>query len=89
MIMAERMWQNLLVGIHAPALDYRKPLLIYWFMSHVIKYVLPVLKQSLLLTMSQGIGAVESRPDAHDRTRGFQDVCQTRGVLDDVLAELR
>ena len=39
MIMAERIWQNLLAGIHAPALDYRKPLLIYWFMSHVIKYV--------------------------------------------------
>ncbi|KAI0718234.1 hypothetical protein C8T65DRAFT_639443 [Cerioporus squamosus] len=37
MIMAERMWQNLLAGIDAPALDYRKPLLIYWFMSHVVK----------------------------------------------------
>ncbi len=89
MVMAERMWQNLLAGIHAPALDYRKPLLIYWFMSHVIKYVLSLVKQGFTLTMSQGIGSVESRPDAHDRTRGFQDVCQARGVLDDVLAESR
>ena len=39
MVMAERVWKNLLAGIEAPALDYRKPLLIYWFMSHIIKCV--------------------------------------------------
>ncbi|RPD56159.1 hypothetical protein L227DRAFT_508824 [Lentinus tigrinus ALCF2SS1-6] len=37
MVMAERLWQNLQAGIPVPALDHRKPLLIYWFMSHVIK----------------------------------------------------
>ena len=38
--MAEHVWQKLAEGVHSPALDFRKPLLIYWFMSHVIKYVI-------------------------------------------------
>ena len=38
--MAERLWQNLISGIDAPALDHRRPMLIYWHMSHVMKYVL-------------------------------------------------
>ncbi|KAI0754626.1 hypothetical protein C8Q80DRAFT_1266219 [Daedaleopsis nitida] len=37
MQMAERVWNNLKAGVDVPALDFRKPLLIYWFMSHVIK----------------------------------------------------
>ena len=40
MLAAERIWSNLLAGIKSPALDYRKPLLIYWFMAHIIKYVM-------------------------------------------------
>ncbi|KAI0754627.1 hypothetical protein C8Q80DRAFT_1266220 [Daedaleopsis nitida] len=39
MVTAERMWTNLKAGLEVPTLDYRKPVLIYWFMSHVIKYV--------------------------------------------------
>ena len=39
MVMAERIWQNLLAGVEAPALDHRRPLLIYWHMSHIMKYV--------------------------------------------------
>lgn len=35
--MCERIWEDMQLGIHK---DYRKPLLIYWFMSHVIKCVL-------------------------------------------------
>ncbi|TBU37373.1 hypothetical protein BD309DRAFT_1063742 [Dichomitus squalens] len=35
--MAEYVWKSLTEGIQSPALDYRKPLMIYWFMSHVIK----------------------------------------------------
>ncbi|KAI0351438.1 hypothetical protein OH77DRAFT_938368 [Trametes cingulata] len=36
---AERVWSNLMQGRdpHTPAMDFRKPLLIYWFMSHVVK----------------------------------------------------
>lgn len=36
---AERVWSSLIEGHPTPAMDYRKPLLIYWFMSHIIKYV--------------------------------------------------
>ena len=35
----ERVWQNLRLGIDSPEMDFRKPLMIYWFMSHVIKCV--------------------------------------------------
>ncbi|OJT02079.1 hypothetical protein TRAPUB_7495 [Trametes pubescens] len=34
---AERVWCSLIEGHPTPAMDYRKPLLIYWFMSHIIK----------------------------------------------------
>ncbi|KAL7279745.1 hypothetical protein ACG7TL_006152 [Trametes sanguinea] len=37
MAAAERVWGQLIDGEHVPAVDFRKPLLIYWFMSHVIK----------------------------------------------------
>ncbi|KAI0643016.1 hypothetical protein C8Q79DRAFT_201865 [Trametes meyenii] len=34
---AERVWQSLLDGERGHVLDFRKPLLIFWFMSHVVK----------------------------------------------------
>ncbi|EJF61015.1 hypothetical protein DICSQDRAFT_106672 [Dichomitus squalens LYAD-421 SS1] len=37
MATAERMWKSLTEGTLPPAFDYRRPLLIYWFMSHVLK----------------------------------------------------
>ncbi|KAI1789410.1 hypothetical protein LXA43DRAFT_1075379 [Ganoderma leucocontextum] len=35
--LAERVWQNMQLGFDSSAMDHRKPLFIYWFMSHVIK----------------------------------------------------
>ncbi|PIL35206.1 transcription factor [Ganoderma sinense ZZ0214-1] len=32
-----RLWQDMQLGIQSLLLDFRKPMLIYWFMSHVIK----------------------------------------------------
>ncbi|TBU25488.1 hypothetical protein BD311DRAFT_764367 [Dichomitus squalens] len=37
MATAEQVWKSLTEGVPSPALDYRRPLLIYWFMSHVLK----------------------------------------------------
>ncbi|KAI8971145.1 hypothetical protein BD414DRAFT_501078 [Trametes punicea] len=37
MDLAEHIWASMLAGRYVPTLDHRKPLLIYWFMSHVIK----------------------------------------------------
>ncbi|KAH9846414.1 hypothetical protein C2E23DRAFT_578401 [Lenzites betulinus] len=34
---ADRVWYTLVKGKSTPTMDYRKPLLIYWFMSHIIK----------------------------------------------------
>lgn len=36
---ADRVWYTLVKGKSSPTMDYRKPLLIYWFMSHIIKCV--------------------------------------------------
>lgn len=47
---AERVWCSLVEGQATPAMDYRKPLLIYWFMSHIIKYKPTFLHDSLSLT---------------------------------------
>ncbi len=44
---AERVWCSLIEGHPTPAMDYRKPLLIYWFMSHIIKCVLSPLSLTL------------------------------------------
>ncbi|KAI8971146.1 hypothetical protein BD414DRAFT_226070 [Trametes punicea] len=37
MAAAERVWRQLMEGQQVPKLDCRKPLLIYWFISHVVK----------------------------------------------------
>ena len=42
--MADRLWQNLVAGLDAPGLDHRRPMLIYWHMSHVVKYVQSALR---------------------------------------------
>ncbi|KAI0671085.1 hypothetical protein C8Q78DRAFT_974078 [Trametes maxima] len=34
---AERVWKSLIDGERGHVLDFRKPLLIFWFMSHVVK----------------------------------------------------
>ncbi|KAI0761983.1 hypothetical protein BD413DRAFT_606933 [Trametes elegans] len=37
MTAADRVWESLVNGHPEPTMDYRKPVLIYWFMSHIIK----------------------------------------------------
>ncbi|KAH9891993.1 hypothetical protein C8Q73DRAFT_701968 [Cubamyces lactineus] len=33
----EKIWTNVQQGRYVPIMDYRKPMLIYWYMSHIIK----------------------------------------------------
>ncbi|KAI0655605.1 hypothetical protein C8Q70DRAFT_422985 [Cubamyces menziesii] len=37
MALSERVWNQVMKGEHEPAMDFRKPVLIYWFMSHIVK----------------------------------------------------
>ena len=90
--MAEHVWQKLAEGVHSPALDFRKPLLIYWFMSHVIKYVIVYASLSTVVSSTvfvQGARLMGNGPYAHNSSGSLQDILQAYRILDDVLAKRR